>query len=113
MTRNILPVILLILVSALAKAQTDPKIALGASFDVVVPSENSTGPGFTLRAELPVSARIKFTFSAGFFTNFGKLLYYNAPANCPSCSIPLGPTNDAPYEFVPLKAGRFDTFKQA
>ena len=105
MTKRILPGIILVFISMFAMAQSGEKIAFSANVDVAVPSYNSIGPGFTLRAELPVASRLKVTFSAGFFTNFGRLLYYDMPANCPGCTIPPGRANDAPYEFVPLKAG--------
>ncbi|MEO6851991.1 MAG: hypothetical protein ABI203_09125 [Mucilaginibacter sp.] len=105
MAKKILLVAILAFICSFAMAQSGEKIALSVSLDVAVPSHNSTGPGFTLRTELPIAARLKFTFSAGFFTNFGRLLYYNTPANCVSCIIPMGPSNDAPYEFVPVKAG--------
>jgi hypothetical protein len=108
MKKNITLFLILIIAGAAARAQSSNKIAVSLGFEGSFPSIYATaGPGFSAGLEVPLAARLNFTFSAGYFVNyFGQREYLldGMPAN-------MGPP-DAPgliytghYAFIPLKVG--------
>lgn len=112
MIKKLLVVLALVLTCAIARAQTSNKIAISVSGDGGISTDNSIGgPGFTVKAELPLVNRLNFTISAAFFLNYYGTRYYDAaePPVCSTCIVPVhpptGPVNDGPYEFIPIKAG--------
>jgi hypothetical protein len=105
----------LVLSCIIAQAQTTNTVALSISGNVNLPSSNGVpGPGFTLKAEVPLIPNLKLTVSAGYLTNsFGTRLYAPSPGpvlflniNTPNPPAePTGPVNTGPYEFIPVQAG--------
>jgi hypothetical protein len=117
MTKKFFTLLFIVLSGLIAKAQTTNKVALSISGNIDLPTSDAVpGPGFTLKAEVPLVSNLKLTLSAGYITNFfGNRSYtpavlYTAPTflniNSPTpYNFPTGPVNSGPYKFIPVKAG--------
>jgi len=120
MKRKLLTVLALIFISALVRAQSGNKIAisLGPELDIPFNTANANGQsikdtykdgiGGSLKIELPITAALHFTGSAGYiyyrsdhryiFPNYDP---YPGPSGVANNNITIAP----PYKFIPLKAG--------
>jgi hypothetical protein len=120
MKKNILPVLALLLISALARAQSGNKVTLSLGPELGIPFNTNTynyghirdyykdGMGGSLRIELPVTTSLHFTASAGYisYPNIRYLVLAQTAAAPAGYVYPADQlNNNTPFNFIPVKAG--------
>jgi hypothetical protein len=118
---HLFKIFVLLLIPQLLHAQTGERLALSIGSDLLLPFNSSEGYhrsdafyrlglGLFAKAELPLTGRLKLTFSTGYLgyvpTNKD---YFANPVlyTCANCTVPnYNFTPDNPvYQYVPVKAG--------
>jgi len=119
MKKTLLIFLILLTACVTVKAQSGSKISLSLGPELAIPfniGEHNysktkdffkNGAGVSLKIELPVTASLHFTGSAGYAWYGTKVYYVYMPAASPSTDyIPMGDGSAPPsYHFLPIKAG--------